>query len=747
MPFIGQLCLTDLGGFELTDFVDIYSNVDDFTTPFVTNVLVESLSSDQGNCPYLLFNVPDGTTEVYILNSDDDVCLFLPIQSSDLCETCDFGFSQYSATSIGRLYVGVLTASCQSTLTDYAIDWYNEDNEIEFSSGIGNLFDYGYQQPALGNGGVFVPPGTYYPVIREVLINGIVFTSQGFSIGNIFASLDCLPNVTVVVQAYNCDNGTATGPYSHSLTFIGTSSNSQSIPEVMPVYLEIDSTITHIAWSFRAVSVTDQIKVVYSGQNYDHPFILDWFVTGFDLLGSSFTNPPPYDVDLSNINSFLKKVNSLTGFSVSNGDYIIFEIIPNQINVNTDWYLNFECLTNFDCDSCFLTGTTKINLLNNFTTSLLSGCGSKRNFGFTYSADCSNFNDDLNNYFQVGNIVYPTIYYSNESAPTWNNLGEKGWVRGIPTLNQFGQLPVSNSFGNVSIPLSWLPSTCGGTQEGGLDTACVTPNNNVISFSKSYNSGNDQAIILMTFNNQNDFNSYWNDYISTSLILSESTDPTNYGYYDAFVFCVKRPPSINTPCGDSNTTTYKYTIPKTAIFTSGLTDNIYSIQITWGSITNGLLSNDCCFNNGNFLINSFYNPSRISQNISFTSNTGSRPINPVGNIKIYATSTIITATTLTDYYWVFRKELFETLPRNYNNINEFFPQYSSVTCSNLYNLDISQNNPNYYIKNYSIWRLSLINPSNNTEFKVERLLTTGNELAFVYSGGTINNVNTDYVIQ
>lgn len=740
MPFIGQLCLTDLGGFELTDFVDIYSNVDDFTTPFVTNVLVESLSSDEGNCPYLLFNVPDGTTEVYILNSDDDVCLFLPIQSSDLCETCDFGFSQYSATSIGRLYVGVLTASCQSTLTDYAIDWYNEDNEIEFSSGIGNLFDYGYQQPALGNGGVFVPPGTYYPVIREVLINGIVFTSQGFSIGNIFASLDCLPNVTVVVQAYNCDNGTATGPYSHSLSFIGTSSNSLSIPEVMPVYLQIDSTITHIAWSFRAVSVTDQIKVVYSGQNYDHPFILDWFDTGANISVTDFTNPPPYEVRASTENVFLKKVNSLTGFSITDGDYIIFEIIPNQTNINTDWYLNFKCLDSFDCESCILTGTTKINLTDGFQiVDGTSNCGTQKGFTLKYSADCINFDDHLNNYFQTDLFRYEI------PPPTWINLGTMPWNRSLQFSNIIG-----SGNPNFNVPsgtlLSWTNTSCAGFQSGGASELCTSPNTNLISFSKSYNSGNDQAIIYMTFSNQNDFLAYWNDYNTTFLSLSNSTDPTNYGYYDGFRLIVKRPPSPTTPCGDSSTITYNYYIPKTATFISGFTNNEYSLQIIWGVITNGIPSSDCCFYAFNDLISSYYN-SRVLNNINFTTNTGSRSINPIGFIKIPTTFNPVTAITHSSLYWVIRKTQMETIPRNYNNINEFFPQYSSVTCPNLYNLQVSSNNPNYYFKNWSMWRLSLINPSNTEEFKVERLLTTGNELAFVYSGGTINNVNTDYVIQ
>jgi hypothetical protein len=63
MP-LGQLCLTDLGGFELTDLVNIYSDVDGFTTPIDQNVLIESMAFSVENCPYFLNNVPEGTTQI-----------------------------------------------------------------------------------------------------------------------------------------------------------------------------------------------------------------------------------------------------------------------------------------------------------------------------------------------------------------------------------------------------------------------------------------------------------------------------------------------------------------------------------------------------------------------------------------------------------------------------------------------------------------------------------------------------------
>jgi len=59
------------------------------------------------------------------------------------------------------------------------------------------------------------------------------------------------------------------------------------------------------------------------------------------------------------------------------------------------------------------------------------------------------------------------------------------------------------------------------------------------------------------------------------------------------------------------------------------------------------------------------------------------------------------------------------------------------------------NSPNtdYYRKIYARYRIELINQSDPEEFRVLSQSVSGNDLAFVYSGGTINNVNTNYVIQ
>ncbi len=66
MPF-AQLCLTNDGQLQNTDTVNIFSDVDNFTTAFITNLSVSEITGD--NCPYIIDNLPEGTTQIDIVDS------------------------------------------------------------------------------------------------------------------------------------------------------------------------------------------------------------------------------------------------------------------------------------------------------------------------------------------------------------------------------------------------------------------------------------------------------------------------------------------------------------------------------------------------------------------------------------------------------------------------------------------------------------------------------------------------------
>lgn len=752
MPFIGQFCLTDLGGFSTSDLVNVYSNVDGYSNPINTEPILISYMTGDG-CPFTLAGVPDGTTQLYIINTDEDVCTYLPVQSSDLCENCSFGFTQYSAQSIGRLYVGLLSASCENNLTGYTIDWYNENGEIQFTSGIGSpVFDYEYQQPALGAAGIFVPPGTYYPVINSISLSGITFTSDDELYGvQVVSLLDCLPAIEVLVEAYACDDG-GTGDcppyataYTHCLVFSGSASNIQSIPEVQQVWLEMTPSTNYIAFSFNGVDVVDDIKVVYSGVNYDNAFILDWFKVGTNNNTSNFTSFPIV-IDPQSVNSTqnyfnftsrtFKKVICMTGFTSIDyaNDHIIFEIIPNQFNANTDWYLNFTCLEDFDCESCYLSAETKIILSSVTLTTNNTGCTPRKGLSFTLTG-CNVselLNDDVLTYFNTSALNM------NPSPLTFQNTSY---------IFNFTPKPINSNFNLTTFnTVHTFSGSCQGTNLSTTNTSCATPTSGLTTFSKTYNSGNSSSSILMTFSSFELFDYYYQSYITARNSFDPNfTDNSVETYYEYYILSIRFSDSTpSVPCGD-NTPVKQYRLPKQSFISTGQTqDGGYSLQIDYSQTTNGLLSSNCFY----LCVQSIVNIMNYNLTLTFngSSTTGSRAVTPFSSLGYYLDSNTTASTSAS--YWVTHKKFIETIPRNYNNTSQLYPEYSSVTCPNIFTTltPTGTTNNEMYYKNYAVHRFSLINPNDLNEFKIERF-TPELITVLVYSGGTFNNINTTYVLE
>jgi hypothetical protein len=769
MPFIGQFCLTDLGDFSTSDLVNVYSNVDGYANPINTEPILISYMTGDG-CPFTLAGVPDGTTQLYIINTDEDVCTYLPVQSSDLCENCSFGFTQYSAQSIGRLYVGLLSASCENNLTGYTIDWYNENGEIQFTSGIGSpVFDYEYQQPALGAAGIFVPPGTYYPVINSISLSGITFTSDDELYGvQVVSLLDCLPAIEVLVEAYACDDG-GTGDcppyataYTHCLVFSGSASNIQSIPEVQQIWLELTPSTNYIAFSFNGVDVVDDIKVVYSGVNYDNAFLLDWFKVGTNNSPSSDFTTLPILIDPVPVNNTLyydnfksrtfKKVICMTGFTNIDyaNDHIIFEVIPNQSNFNTDWYLNFTCLEDFDCESCYLSAQTKIILSSVTQTTNNTGCSPKKGLTFNLTG-CSLseiLNDDILTYFNTSqlstnpqplNFIFSggSSSYSFNFRPTINN-----------TNSIIGQPPFNSWNLQTFPPNLTFSGSCNSTTLGQFpNTSCANPMTGTTTFSKTYNSGNLSSTILMTFSNFELFDFYYQSYMNARNSFDPNfTDSSLQTYYETYTFSIRfneSNPAV--PCGD-NTPLKQYILPKQSLITTGLTQTDgYTLQIDYNNLSNGILPSNCFYQCIQNRINSINNGLTLTLNASST--TGSRVTIPFISDGYTLLPNIFN---LVSHYWVTHKKLNEVVPRNYNNTSQLFPEYSSVTCPNIYTTltPTGTTSNQMYYKNYATHRVSLIDENNPDWFKVERFIPEP-VTVLVYSGdpATFNNINTTYVLE
>ena len=158
------------------------------------------------NCPYVLTNIPDGTTTLQILDVNSSCCVEIPI-STFTCDDCNFGFDVYSSVTFNsRIVAGNLTASCDNNITDYVIEWYNVNDLTTplYISGFGDEFEqyqtWTFPHPLTGNTSIPVTSGTYIPVIKYIRLNGINFSSD-LENGLVQIPLEnCLSETTIIVH-------------------------------------------------------------------------------------------------------------------------------------------------------------------------------------------------------------------------------------------------------------------------------------------------------------------------------------------------------------------------------------------------------------------------------------------------------------------------------------------------------------------------------------------------------------------
>ena len=121
MDFSAATCLTNIPN-GVTSF-NVYLGQNNYTSPnlIASSVPVSDLTV---NCPYIINNIPDGTTYLSFKDSSGTYCISIPIQDNNICDNCNLGFSNYSSTTINKIYCVILTGSCQTNITDYLINWY-----------------------------------------------------------------------------------------------------------------------------------------------------------------------------------------------------------------------------------------------------------------------------------------------------------------------------------------------------------------------------------------------------------------------------------------------------------------------------------------------------------------------------------------------------------------------------------------------------------------------------------------------
>ena len=618
---------------------------------------------------------------------------------------------------MSQIVAGNLTGSCD-TITDYVINWYgpNSTTEVGYVSGFGSEFNYQFPHPLTGTSAIFAQAGTYIPVVDKVIISGYTFSQTGGT-GFYMANLDCFGPITV--EALKCNNGNTIGNYSHVYQFSGATSG--ELPQPLSVSFELSSNTKFFPFEFKAFSVTDNLKITLNSVNYPTPIALEWVTVGFESpYNISYTSFPR---EIKNATNFISKVLTLTGFTISNGDYLTIEITPNTGNSQTNWVFGCNCNTTFDCSTCLdnYSSSPYPILSGSITTSLIS-CN-RINIGVDISGCTLNEINSMDITKYIGSFS-PSNYYGVET----DNTTKK---RNLP----FNGLYWSN--------VSCSP---GGGYSG---NQCSPVNTNSITYEKKIVGG--IGDITITCSSYSDFSAFYNAYLNVLTYSGTPSNPFNADYYRSFVLFIPTPLTNN--CGDG-TTIQLYPIHYSSIVTTGGTGPWF-INLTMPTMQKELTFTSCDLNCQSsidgIVLNVNNSSTGTSNNISGTTVTGSRTTSPFSTYYyFYSASTSATTTQWGGYYEIPKWQT-ETIGWT-GNTNTYIPSTSGQTC--LFNNWYSYGNS--YRKFVYYYQLRLTNPSNVSDFEIWGSPINNNvysgfpssiiyELALQYSGGSITYANPYYV--
>ena len=746
MSFSALTCITFTGTTPLGPTIYFYSNIDGFVSSFA-NAPLSSLVGE--NCPYTITGIPDGTTTVRFKDPTTNCCVDIPVSPTiDLCVFCDFGFNEYSATTVSEIVAGDLTGTCDTNITDYVVNWYGPgigSTNVALTSGKGDTFNYGWTHPLTGDSSVLITPGIYTPVVESVVINGTPLYD------NLGATAECFDPITV--DPFTCSNGTPIYDYEHRIVF---SNSSGGIPPTLTSYFVIDATTNYFAWAFQGVSVEDTLKISYSGTNYTTPIVVEYItlgnnVSGYDL---NINTTPKY----GSVYYFYAKVNCLTGFTYSSGDILILEVIPNQLNTNTDWDMYFTCLETFNCDTCLET-KTPYKIIQSSITGLTGSCDTIR-VNFNLSGCSKNTNDtyDIFKYYMPSR--YPTPYLV--ASQFYYNLRDYVEDTGSPSSDILQKsLPIYSPTSNFTYNSSY----CSNQTYYYNQYTCTPQTPNTISL-KSYALNSSQRKIELRFSDVSDFDAYINTY-NTAMVSSGSTNPFNINYYRKLGLVIPTPEG-SVPCGDGTPPISINLHPPTLILLTGtsVTPENYTIDITASTISNELSFSSCDLNCNGYIdsmvyFNNLY-VTGSSSNFTGTTTSGSRYNYPFWILNGFSSgSTSYTAETTNGSI---------SIPQYSNETYAYsgdpltpIPSLSAITCNNLeskmtfINDAYGVDKGNLYLQYVYDYRVELTNPSDIRDFRIYASpITNGtpsgypspifSDFVYGFSGGSVYHTNPTYLI-
>ena len=540
------ITLSTVGLNPTSNNFDIYTDSNNFGYPIAQGITRNELINT--TTPFNIL-VPDDTTKIRVLDATTNCkCLINVISEDNLCQSCDFDFTTYPLTTVGRLIAGDLTGACQSNITDYRIYWYGPgagSTNVAYKSGKGTAFSYDFTHPLTGTYALMADAGAYKPVIDKIIINGKTFSQTGdtaYSNNPIPALLECFETVIVQIDAFTCDNGgTSNLPqYQHRVNF--TANGNGALPKELSGTFSLSANTQFIGFQFAGFSVPDEIKVTFKGSAYGNiPMLLEWWQVGDYVTSQTSTLPYGWN---SLYSGPLKKLINLTNLTVNEGDTLKLQVIPNTSNPQTSWDYYFTCVDDIACDFCTDPASYKIKK-STISYSSANDCTGSISVSFNVSGcSAASLINVLPGNLGLGDYFGQNNTYAVNLTPDVNDL--------VGSSYAFNSGYTGCTYYTPSPYLQ-----------------CGTPSGSEIIFEKYLNTGIGE--IKMTFSSYSDLVFYYNGYITTRNSIWPSPAPANTSYSSStgtyYQLIQLTVPSSNL-CGDGSTYS-SYQIHPSSVVTTG----------------------------------------------------------------------------------------------------------------------------------------------------------------------------------
>lgn len=578
----------------ISNTIQVYSNPITNTNHgnFVTSVSKDCLTI---NKPCNV-TVPDGTTKVRLLDFSTYCYWDIPICSSNVCNDCKLGFSNYISPNVGKLSVTNLTGTCDASIDNFWVDWYgpNDPNLFRFSSGKGTLFP-GYTNtfPLVGASSPPLPPGTYVGKIRSVELNGINF-SYPTTAGSVDSSSLVNCSLTQTITSLNCSNTTNPDTYySHVFTYQGNNPSGGQ-PAPLETYFTLNNGQTNFAYSFDADVQPDRLTLTLVKQNGTE-YILEDIQQGTNGVGATKFCTSSFP-KIYNSSDTLKRVLTFSPLlNITSNDYIKIKIQPNTAPL-TNWEFKCTCPPSLtyekNCYNQYQNASYKIKLSSitpldnecNYSVSIqVQGCDSLNVTGF--------INSNYKNY----------VSGWNEHQSHFTN-GLSGNI--TATISK----PYRHYYSYISY----------------MNKACLE-NIQQYTIQKFNTPGNER--IVYTFSNSSDATTLYNEInnIKTALQPTYVNDNTKINYYKYFQLKIPTVTAMLNPCVQENYDTYE---PYIIHYSSSIIQNNNILTITTPTITYNdssfIKPNGFCLNNQIPGLVNIYNNFATGDTFNYTSSYGIR---------------------------------------------------------------------------------------------------------------------------